>query len=428
MSETELQEVADGDEASEKVNPVEVPVAKEKSEIIEEPESTSEVLDKETRIKEPEVEEDSKEPEVDSKETEEDSKETVEDSKGTEEIKGTEEGKIELDRLEDSTDVGDQNGKIKEDEVVEQVAKPVEEEEEILEEVPDNILSEEVIKEGISLLRRIGNGLAYSFIKLDLSNRKITDISILERYVHLRIVNVSNNYLTDLKAFNTLTDLLQLTANKNRIASIMLEPCPFLQYISINNNRIKDVSEGISHPLIRYIDLSNNKIKELPPFDGSEFQHLTVLKIEGNRIENIETFNIPNLKILHLGQNKIICTEWVLDLVNLEELKLNSNLIETTSGFNAEMKKLKYVDLRDNRIAQYFDLTQMSTLPQLKTLMLSENPIATDDEFRIEVLNVLKTLTVLDEEEVTDEEQADARDLARQRRNSELLPPEGILS
>ncbi|XP_014769222.1 leucine-rich repeat-containing protein 23 [Octopus bimaculoides] len=410
MSDTELQEVTEGDKASEKIHEGEVPEEKEKSEIIEEPGSTAEKVIEETEVKETEGKEESKV--------------TVE-IESTEEIERTEEGKIELDGLEDSTGVGDQNGKVKEDEAVEEVAKPVEEEEEILEEVPDNILSEEVVKEGISSLRRTGSGLAYSFIKLDLSNRKMTDISILEKYIHLRIVNVSNNYLTDLKPFNTLTDLLQLTADKNRIASIMLDPCPFLQYMSINNNRIKDISEGISHPLVRYIDLSNNKIKEVPPFDGSGFHHLTTLKIEGNRIQNINEFNIPNLKILHLGQNKITSTEWVLDLVNLEELKLNNNLIEKTHGFNSNMTKLKYIDLKENKIAQYYDLSQMSTLPQLNSLMLNENPISQDGDYRVEILSILKTLTVLDEEEFTDEDHAEVRDIAKQRHNSELVPNEG---
>ena len=51
---------------------------------------------------------------------------------------------------------------------------------------------------------------------------------------------------------------------------------------------------------------------------------------------------------------------------------------------------------------------------------LAENPIAEDDDYRMEVISFLPQLIRLDKDEVTEEEREEAEQIAEQRKQSEI--------
>ena len=67
------------------------------------------------------------------------------------------------------------------------------------EKVPENPLTEEVLAESLSLLCKTGNGLAHAYVRLDIHDRDITDINILNCFIHLRYLvskyNIINNMI-----------------------------------------------------------------------------------------------------------------------------------------------------------------------------------------------------------------------------------------
>lgn len=85
--------------------------------------------------------------------------------------------------------------------------------------------------------------------------REITDISILQSFIHLRFVDISKNNLQDITPLNSLTHMLTLKADNNKLTSAKLEELPYLQEASFNDNRIK-TTEGINHPLLERISLN----------------------------------------------------------------------------------------------------------------------------------------------------------------------------
>jgi len=73
----------------------------------------------------------------------------------------------------------------------------------------------------------------YAYLSLDVSDRGLTDISVITSFKHVRFVNVSGNRLTSeaLKALEAIPYLQTLRADRNHLTSIELKPMPYLQVI-----------------------------------------------------------------------------------------------------------------------------------------------------------------------------------------------------
>ncbi|XP_006170847.1 leucine-rich repeat-containing protein 23 isoform X2 [Tupaia chinensis] len=206
-------------------------------------------------------------------------------------------------------------------------------------------LTEDMMKEGLSLLCKTGSGLAHAYVKLELRERDLTDIYLLRSYIHLRYVDVSENHLTDLWPLNHLTHLLWLKADGNRLKSAQLNELPYLQIASFAYNQITD-TEGISHPRLGSLDLKGNRIRMVTGLDPQKLNSLHTLELRGNQLESTLGINLPKLKNLYLAQNALKKVEGLENLSNLITLHLRDNQIETLDGFSREMKALQYLNLR----------------------------------------------------------------------------------
>jgi len=89
------------------------------------------------------------------------------------------------------------------------------------------------------------------------SHRDLTDISLLEGFIHLRYVDLSENKLKDLSPLSSLTHLLWLKVDGNLLTSACMQELPYLQIISFAHNRIKDM-EGITHPSLANLSLKGD--------------------------------------------------------------------------------------------------------------------------------------------------------------------------
>ena len=85
--------------------------------------------------------------------------------------------------------------------------------------------------------------------------RELTDISILNSFIHLRYVDLSKNKLKTITALNSLQHLLTLKCEHNKLETAQLEELPYIQMINLANNRIK-ATDGLNHPLVEHINLN----------------------------------------------------------------------------------------------------------------------------------------------------------------------------
>ncbi|XP_067658479.1 leucine-rich repeat-containing protein 23-like isoform X2 [Haliotis asinina] len=291
----------------------------------------------------------------------------------------------------------------------------VEEEEEKL---PANPLSEEIMAESLSLLCKTGDGLAHAYVRLDVHDREITDICKLNEFIHIRYVDVSKNNLKDISPLCALTHMLTLKADENMLTSAKLEEMPFLQVASFSHNRINN-TEGINHPNLEQLNLNNNNISHVSGLDASKLTRLHTLELRGNRLESTDGIYLPNLKNLFLAANVIRRLEGMSRLCGLTTLHLRDNQIDNLEGFAEEQALLQYVNLRGNNVSNIKECNKLKVLPKLRALALGENPIAEEDDYRLEVLIALRSLERLDKDEYTEEERSEAEEIYEQRRQEE---------
>ncbi|KAH1185282.1 hypothetical protein KIL84_018031 [Mauremys mutica] len=265
---------------------------------------------------------------------------------------------------------------------------PTEEEEESL---SPHLLTEEIMKEGLSLLCKTGNGLAHAYVKLEAKEKDLTDISLLQNYIHLRYVDLSENQLRDLSPLGSLTHLLWLKVDGNRLISTRLPELPYLQIASFAHNHIKD-TEGITHPRLGSLNLKGNEIQVISGLDPGKLTNLHTVELRGNKLETTAGLHLPKLKNLYLAQNFITHLEGLEELVQLTTLHLRDNRLVTLDGFSKSMKCLQYLNLRGNGILNPQEMAKLQVLPMLRALVLMDNPCSDESEYRMEALVLLPRL------------------------------------
>nr|XP_054483890.1 leucine-rich repeat-containing protein 23 [Agelaius phoeniceus] len=286
------------------------------------------------------------------------------------------------------------------------------------EEPPPCPLTEEHFKEGLSLLCKTGNGLAHAYVKFEAKDKGLTDISLLERFIHLRYVDLSKNKLKDLAPLSSLTQLLWLKVDRNLLTSASMQELPYLQVISFDRNHIVDF-EGITHPLLANLSLKENKIETLLGLSHDHLFSLQVLELRGNKINTTAGLGVSKLKKLYLAKNTICSLEGLEEFEQLEILHLRDNKLEALDGFSASMKCLQYLNLRSNGIKSFQEVGKLQVLPMLQALVLMDNPCAQEPDYRLQVLSRLPRLQRLDKETVEEEEREEAEKIRQTRREKE---------
>ncbi|XP_027699145.1 leucine-rich repeat-containing protein 23 [Vombatus ursinus] len=281
------------------------------------------------------------------------------------------------------------------------------------EEFIPNPITEDTMKEGLSLLCKTGSGLSHAYVKLEAKDKELTDISLLSSYIHLRYVDLSGNRLSDLSPLNHLTHLLWLKIDHNRLQSARMSELPYLQIASFAYNQITD-TEGIGHPRLGSLDLKGNNIKKITGLDPQKLGNLHTLELRGNQLESTLGLELPKLKNLFLAQNQVKTIEGIEGLSYLTTLHLRDNQISSLTGFSREMKSLQYLNLRGNVVTNLTELVRLKDLPRLRALILLENPCTDENDYRQEALIQIPQLERLDKEFYEEEERAEADEI-RQR-------------
>lgn len=160
-------------------------------------------------------------------------------------------------------------------------------------------------------------------------HRDLTDISLLECFIHLRYVDLSENKLQDLSPLSSLTHLLWLKVDGNLLSSAHMQELPYLQFISFAHNHIKNM-EGITHP------------------------HLTSLSLKGGTDYSLHYCAYRKLSLSGINSHYFFV------------LWHSGNKIPTALGLSQALYSLRTLELRGNKL----ESTAGLYLPKLKNLYL----------------------------------------------------------
>lgn len=113
--------------------------------------------------------------------------------------------------------------------------------------------------------------------------------------------------------------------------------------------------------------------------------------------------NVPSIhevKNLNMWGKNLTDVSIIEKMPALENIALSVNKIQTLKPF-AACPKLRELFLRNNLISDFEEIGYLVNLKNLRTLWLSENPIAKEPNYRSRVIQMLPQLTKLDEADVT---------------------------
>ncbi|KAK2851471.1 hypothetical protein Q5P01_007747 [Channa striata] len=287
-------------------------------------------------------------------------------------------------------------------------------------------LTQETISQGLSLLCRTGNGLGHAFIRLDLKDKRLSNIAAISSYVHLRFLDISNNHLSDLSPLASLTQLLWLKVDHNIVDCCEAQPfakLTYLQWLSMAGNRLTDM-EGLTGPALENLNLTGNSIKKVNGLQDSRFGNLVILELRGNHLESTDGINLPNLRVLYLAQNNIKHLEGLQKLERLTTLHLRDNQLTSLDGLHPNMKCLEYLNVRGNAIMDENGLQGLGLVSKtLRVLVISENPLVETTDYRLSVLIIVPQLERIDKDAVSPEERTDAWERIRELKQEETPEP-----
>ncbi len=254
---------------------------------------------------------------------------------------------------------------------------------------------------------------------LDLSNNRLTQLTLPDSLPELRLLNCANNQLTQLSLSN-LPKLNELDCSNNKLTQLTMTNAflvysDYYYYYYYNNSNTRNVSHAINCAnnqltALTLVDLqqlagvntSNNPITQVA---FSSLPMLASLDVSNCQLTQLSTLNLPNLATLNCSRNRL--TELALSnmpsLFNLNcsynqltRLELDSVFVTPNSNYaqqldcsNNQLSQLILADLPELDIinCSYNRITQLtlSNLPNLTGLNCSYNMLT-----RLEVPSLFK--------------------------------------
>ncbi|XP_037068520.1 leucine-rich repeat-containing protein 23-like [Pollicipes pollicipes] len=277
------------------------------------------------------------------------------------------------------------------------------------------------VKAGISMLCKTGDGLEIAYVKLVAQGLELTNVFLLSTYIHLRYVDLSNNQLTSLYPLQNMRFLVSLKVSYNKLTSAQLSNFPFLQFLDLTGNLIKN-TQGIKQQSLEKLILSKNKLDSLQDMTADNLPNLIHLNITQNSLKNLDGLELPTLKNLYAARNKLKSLAGLSRLTSLARLHLRDNRINSLAGLDDDNTSLEYLNIRGNNVEDVEELYELRRLRKLKVIVVEENPFSDEsDAYRVDVLVYARRLERIDKEPVEEEEREEATDLYPQREEDRLL-------
>nr|KAI8766515.1 dynein regulatory complex subunit 3 isoform X1 [Biomphalaria glabrata] len=127
-----------------------------------------------------------------------------------------------------------------------------------------------------------------------------------------------------------------------------------------------------------------------------EFASLTKLQLDNNIIEKIEGLDtLVNLEWLDLSFNNIEVIEGLEKLTKLQDLTLFNNHISKIENLDSQ-KNLHVFSIGNNELKDIKDILYLRRFPNLKTLNIANNPVSSEENFKLYIAAFLPSIEFLD--------------------------------
>eukprot|EP00933_Yihiella_yeosuensis_P004423 TRINITY_DN108796_c0_g1_i1.p1 TRINITY_DN108796_c0_g1~~TRINITY_DN108796_c0_g1_i1.p1 ORF type:complete len:341 (+),score=82.26 TRINITY_DN108796_c0_g1_i1:90-1025(+) len=229
----------------------------------------------------------------------------------------------------------------------------------------------------LSNLGRVVDGSGFAFRSLSCVGKRIGAIKIIEGYVHLQHIDLSENMIKDVAPLKGLQFAVSLNLAKNSIANLKgwesEEPVfPNLQALDLSDNQLSALTPLAAKALIS-VNLARNEIATCAEFGGHET--LQKIDLSENKLPTLAGVSgLPALKTLNVASNELVDINGLADLPALEDLNLASNKFQALEGPWQDLQNLRSLNLSGNLMEAAKPMEVLRQLPLLRTLAVKGNP------------------------------------------------------
>lgn len=208
--------------------------------------------------------------------------------------------------------------------------------------------------------------------KADLWDNRIVDISPLEGLVNLAELNLSNNEIKNIKPLAVLSKIKQLSVSNNRISEISAVGA-MRELVSLEafQNPINDIAALVGLPKLQAISLGGIELNDSSIKALSGMSNLQRVSLNNNKLTDISFLkNLVNVESLNLSKNSISDINALASMNKLNNIYLQDNKIIDIDVLG-RLNNLKVINLSNNKIT---DVRPLAKFPQA-WLMLKGNNI-----------------------------------------------------
>ncbi|XP_065659360.1 leucine-rich repeat-containing protein 9 isoform X2 [Hydra vulgaris] len=209
-------------------------------------------------------------------------------------------------------------------------------------------------------------------------------------------LDISNNFLENLKGIekSSLT-LSWLNASHNKLNTIShLKSCKNLKVLNLSFNKLTNTFHVSELKNLKALILNNNELEKVEGLD--ELKELNTLVLSHNRLSSINVTNLQNLQKFSASHNCLYEIPDFQKQKDIKDVKLNNNFIENLPQWFPKCKRIKVIDLGNNKFTTIESIKLLGELPFLENLNLKGNPLCSSEDYYTKIKNLLPHLKLLD--------------------------------
>jgi len=225
------------------------------------------------------------------------------------------------------------------------------------------------------LNKKYPTGQRKNIVELNLNKEKLEGELDLSDFVNLKILNCSNNKLSELNVGSCL-ELEELTCNSNEIVKLDLSQQKKLIELNCDYNKINELKISKEAKLTG-LSCRDNSLSNLSLSNANKV-NLKELCCSGNQLTELDVGGCLQLTKLNCGANQLITLNLGDSLPELRDLGCNDNKLEKINLLSLNPEKLVLLRIRDNNFSAQ-NLSCFSRFTNLKRLL-----VGTSNEKKIE--------------------------------------------
>lgn len=210
---------------------------------------------------------------------------------------------------------------------------------------------------------------------VQLNNIGIEKFEYFESMQHLSDLDLSENSIERLNIKSNLSNLRSLNLEGNEISQVwFIDKLSRIESLNLSGNNINDLIMNHQLSFLKSLNISNNGLDSV--WITRDLPELEIVDFSNNEIGNIDRliFHAPKLVDLNLANNRISGL-WPAGLQKLERLDLSKNQISLI-GPIINNPSLKYFNISDNSVGDFYPLLEKDLYKQLIYLNTKDNPVS----------------------------------------------------